>query len=1166
MKKILIIGDVHLRSKKLKDISDSWEKTINYAFENDFDYILQSGDVFDHANVYGKEETTGTIYNSFLTPWKKSDKKIPILIISGNHDIAGPQDKDALSPIDYYSWITVQRKLGIFKLFDGVSICTIPWISQSLFFEKLSSKTNNKEEIKEKIQTELKKMSHGLSCKIKEEKQKNNIVIVLSHIEITGADMGNGTIQANGTFEISPDALRSLGADVYALGHLHKRQHIHGLPHKNDGYLGSICQLSFGEEGYECGARAIEIEDNEIVKDYWIPNDDSPKYFTTENISTISYRPGIDYVKIRSEIRPDDLPDGVIFEKKATRQEFRQNVTSDFLDADSPVDCLLKQWHKIKNIDLPIEDIIEVSKQIPKPLTCNSIGSLEKIERITLKNVTCHKDSSIDLDEASGIIAVEGPNGSGKTSAMESVLVALYGDSPSRSMQDMVSKNSDSHSVIELKFRSHGKQYEIKREFKNNKKTFYNKAYLLEDGKSIAGPNVSQVADHCSNIVGNKDLVLAGIFSSQGDIGNILVLKPAQRKELFSKLIGTDKFLEMSESAKLKYKSESVNISSKIEKILSLEKELLNSGKEKEILDNLNESKKSKEEIIKKEQEKLSDINDNILRIELNNTKNKEESKTINELSTKKDKIQQELSLLQGKKTNISGIDVKEIEEKLKEARLALSEIEKIQDEILNINQKYSDAISKSSNIRRNAEKIKTNRLLAIQELQKKSKEKETEIRKERNEKREEAEKKIESIKYSLATIRAKLLESQNKEKLLQGFPDAEACKLCPLAKDGIEARGNIESLKQEIELFENRINNGTNKLKLYNKQTDEMISECQVKNIDTFQTEELSNATKMEKEADSLEAYSKELSSKLGNLEKQIINLKTKTNDIRNLEAKISEFNLIDNEKIKLETQIDSTTTKLKETEDEINVRISKLTKEINIIPEKDKKTKQQSCVDLISKEIDQLSISIGRQEEKIETNNKKQLEIVSIKQETEQKEKEIKLYSSLMSAFGRDGIPQMLIEQTIPRFQDIMNELMEDLEGSWSIKVISQHMNKSGSIEEVIDIPVDDGLGERDIGTYSGGEKKLLKYVVRIAFSILQAERSGNGLKVLILDEAVDALDDDRATVFVSMINKLNKYFNQVFIISHNARILSSIQNKIFFNRLPGQSSTIKTMLIKT
>jgi DNA repair exonuclease SbcCD ATPase subunit len=66
------------------------------------------------------------------------------------------------------------------------------------------------------------------------------------------------------------------------------------------------------------------------------------------------------------------------------------------------------------------------------------------------------------------------------------------------------------------------------------------------------------------------------------------------------------------------------------------------------------------------------------------------------------------------------------------------------------------------------------------------------------------------------------------------------------------------------------------------------------------------------------------------------------------------------------------------------------------------------------------------------------------------------------------------------------------------------------------------------------------------------------------MFMDEATDALDDARAEAFIKMIPRLSKNFNQVFVISHDAMVLSSLPNKIVFSRSgPNEPTVVESFL---
>ena len=115
------------------------------------------------------------------------------------------------------------------------------------------------------------------------------------------------------------------------------------------------------------------------------------------------------------------------------------------------------------------------------------------------------------------------------------------------------------------------------------------------------------------------------------------------------------------------------------------------------------------------------------------------------------------------------------------------------------------------------------------------------------------------------------------------------------------------------------------------------------------------------------------------------------------------------------------------------------------------------------------------------------------------------------------------------------------------WGIRMDTQFTTKSGTIQERFDIRVIDGTGEDDISAFSGGEKHLLRTIVRVALAMLQAERSGKALKVFIFDEAFDSLDYENARRLLAVFRHLEDLFNQVFIISHSDELLAEIPNRI-------------------
>jgi DNA repair exonuclease SbcCD ATPase subunit/DNA repair exonuclease SbcCD nuclease subunit len=1176
MSKILLVGDIHFKDRKLAEVAEAWDRTVDMACRENVDFILHPGDVFHHANVFGKDATVGTIYDAFLAPMRSRPGRPNFFVIPGNHDIAGPEDKDALAPLEGQSWVTVKRKPGVYPIVEGedggVAVAIVPWISRAVLFAKLIAGGSSPEESKEKIEAGIKSIFKVVAKQTAEYKEKGYLVIFLAHMEVTGAVLDSGETQAGGAFEFSPKGLAAIGADAYALGHIHKRQRIPGLPGKNDGYLGSLCQTNFGEQSNKPAVRLLEIgSDWTIESDKWIENTHSPRYFTAiDELDGLEWRENIDYVKLRADEKPANLPPGVLFEKKPNltirkkEDEDKDGVSA--MDAESSLDDLLSAWKEASGCEVDIKDLLAGAATITTPPSVASVGSLDRINRIALRNVTTHKDTNMDLSDTDGVIAVQGPNGAGKTTALEAPLVAWYGTSPNRSLATLIpTSGGKDGSFIEVEFSSQGKEFIARREFAAKKKA---KGYLTEKGKKkpIAGPGMKETTKECASRVGDMDLVLAGIFSSQGDAGSLLDLDPSNRKELFAGLMGTDKFLPMSEDAKSKSKGRLDKAEAHEARAETLRKDLESDDADDESLEKLKVEEQKAGALLAKKRFDLDKVATKLKGMQRDNARREPLIERLEDLKQTRSETHTAGVEAKAELAKLKESSPESAEEDLAKARAAAQELEEIKTQHAALKTQRAGKMAEASEKREQASSIRESRSKAYSVALEEAKKKSEEIRANRSKKKDEIDGKMQAIRDELSSAKTEEKMMTKKVGLLEGFPDEEVCRECPLSKDGIEARDGIEEKEKQVKALESRIEKGTDKLEEFAKKTNQMVDEASfVAAEKDFQPEEITRASALDNEADEIETAAEEMVPPPGMKEKAN-ELRSLAETVPTLEEKARQARDTEIEAARLETQLQEMRDKHKGLGEEIKKLEKDIPEEKDVNPLLEETSNKTKEIEDLNQENNERAKEIGRQESIVEQNRKKKEEMEQESALAKTEKGNGKVFSELTRAFGRDGIPQMLVENTLPRFQDIMNKLLVDLDGGWSIRVSSQKASKKGTVKETIDIPVDDGDGERDIGTYSGGEKKMLKYVVRIAFAALQSERHGKGLKVHVLDEPVDALDDDRAGLFVEMVGKLTTYFNQIFVISHNARILSTIPMKIKFDKTTDKVSTVSVLASRT
>jgi len=155
--------------------------------------------------------------------------------------------------------------------------------------------------------------------------------------------------------------------------------------------------------------------------------------------------------------------------------------------------------------------------------------------------------------------------------------------------------------------------------------------------------------------------------------------------------------------------------------------------------------------------------------------------------------------------------------------------------------------------------------------------------------------------------------------------------------------------------------------------------------------------------------------------------------------------------------------------------------------------------------------------------------------------------VYSSILRAFSRDGIPQYVVDTSLPQLHDELDKVLKVFDGRFTIRFRTQGTTKAGDIRERMDIDITNNEGHtHPIESFSGGEQKLLNTAVRIALAVFQAKRQGAGLKVFAADEAFDALDPDRSHGVQEVFRGLEDSFNQIFVGTHSPDLIADISTQ--------------------
>jgi len=144
--------------------------------------------------------------------------------------------------------------------------------------------------------------------------------------------------------------------------------------------------------------------------------------------------------------------------------------------------------------------------------------------------------------------------------------------------------------------------------------------------------------------------------------------------------------------------------------------------------------------------------------------------------------------------------------------------------------------------------------------------------------------------------------------------------------------------------------------------------------------------------------------------------------------------------------------------------------------------------------------------------------------------------IYEELREAFGRRGVPAMIIEAAVPEIESAANELLRRMTaGRMNVRFNTQRETQAGDVRETLDIQISDELGTRAYENYSGGEQFRVNFAIRIALSRLLAHRAGAQLQTLIVDEGFGSQDTQGREKLVEAINAIQDDYARILVITH-------------------------------
>ena len=207
-------------------------------------------------------------------------------------------------------------------------------------------------------------------------------------------------------------------------------------------------------------------------------------------------------------------------------------------------------------------------------------------------------------------------------------------------------------------------------------------------------------------------------------------------------------------------------------------------------------------------------------------------------------------------------------------------------------------------------------------------------------------------------------------------------------------------------------------------------------------------------------------------------------------------------------------------------------------------------------------LQRELGAAEQKVSVLDHQKLRRQQLQSEKEQLLEQVSRLIQLEGAFGKNGVPALLIERALPQIESQANRILDRLSGgTMSVQFITQKDYQDPNRKdrrETLEIQIRDRSGVRDYEMFSGGEAFRINFAVRLALSHVLAQRAGARLQTLVIDEGFGSQDEVGRQRLIEAINMIRGDFRKILIITHIDQLKDVFSTELLVEKTP-QGSTV-------
>jgi DNA repair protein SbcC/Rad50 len=385
--------------------------------------------------------------------------------------------------------------------------------------------------------------------------------------------------------------------------------------------------------------------------------------------------------------------------------------------------------------------------------------------------------------------------------------------------------------------------------------------------------------------------------------------------------------------------------------------------------------------------------------------------------------------------------------------------------------------------------------------------------------------------------FRANQAESAELAKEITTY-EAQITKLSRAENERVEYASEVSLLKERMETLQSFAKAWETSGKTRLKEVEKILE------AGKYAVDEQKQLAKLDKELEKLgydvvaHEIAKEREIELRSVEEEHISLKSAKEVSKQIESEIanirSEIKIRQSEIERLEADYETARTNL-EAAQAGAPDLDEAERELFRLREAENKTRSE----------------LGGAQQRVDVIETQRARRIAFEKQCEEVQRQIGRHRTLERAFGKDGVPALLIEQALPQIEDKANELLDRLsDGQMSIRFATQTEYKDkrrDDLRETLDIQISDAAGIRNYEMYSGGEAFRVNFAIRLALSKVLAQRKGARLQTLVIDEGFGSQDIQGRQRLIEAINLVKNDFAKIIVITHLDELKDAFPTRI-------------------